>query len=172
MGIFISRKIEGCITYTSHVLVINLCFFAVNRYQFVENNIRCTLYWSMPCWSQHENQPPVVTMKRPVVEYAMVVHKYLTFCKQVINIHKYLTFCRSLLQRINTYYVIVLYMKLHFYFNILQFLSIKIPTCFIIIVLNGIMVQIKMSYNVTSCSVSWILFLYMTLKFRKGEPSE
>ena len=50
--------------YTSHVLIINLCYFAVNWYQFVEKNIRYTLYWYMPCWSQHENQPPVVTMKR------------------------------------------------------------------------------------------------------------
>ena len=47
MGIFISRKIEGCIMYTSHVLIINLCYFTLNWYQFVENIIRCTLYWHM-----------------------------------------------------------------------------------------------------------------------------
>ena len=34
---------------TSHVLIINRCCFSVNCHQLVENNIRCTLYWYMPC---------------------------------------------------------------------------------------------------------------------------
>ena len=37
MGIFISQKIEGCIMYTSHVLIINRCYFSVNCHQFVED---------------------------------------------------------------------------------------------------------------------------------------
>ena len=37
MGIFISRKIESCIMYRSHVLIINRCYFSVNCLQFVEN---------------------------------------------------------------------------------------------------------------------------------------
>ena len=49
MGIFISWKIEGCIMYTSQVLIIIRCHFSVNCDQLEENNIRCTLYWYMPC---------------------------------------------------------------------------------------------------------------------------
>ena len=37
MGIFIYRKIEGCIMYTSHVLIINRCYFSVNYHQLMEN---------------------------------------------------------------------------------------------------------------------------------------
>ena len=37
MGMFISGKIEGCIMYTSHVLIINRCYFSVNCHKFVED---------------------------------------------------------------------------------------------------------------------------------------
>ena len=57
--------------------------------------ILSTLYWYNYdiCQSQHENQPPVVTMKRPVVEYAMAGREK----NAIVNVCLVLTYYREAL---------------------------------------------------------------------------